>query len=168
MNKSVTASAIRSTKSPPATKFIVVLRVLLGAMSMAGLLGWSYLTLFVLGLGGRAILVHPIMFFYLFGYVYLLLSLYPCFKKPSIKTLFIMGLVLNVFPAVLFIYWVLNVVDYLTPGAFVPLAYILVWTLLWIALVCRSQHLGSKSGRDNEPGGRHVTVRRGYGLATYD
>jgi len=112
---------------------------------MAGLLGWTYLTLFVLAWGGRAILVHQAVFFYLFGYVYFLLSLYPCFKKPSIKALSIMGLVLNVPMAVLFIYWVSHLVDYLTPGAFVPLAYILVWTFLWIARWFVDRNISARS-----------------------
>lgn len=132
MNKPVTASAIRPTKSPLATKFIVVLRVLLGAMSMAGLLGWAYLTLFALAWGGGAILVHPVVFFLLFGYVYLLLSPYLCFKNPPINTLTIIGGLLNLPPIVYFIYLVSHIEDKLQLAAFVPVAFVLVWFLLWL------------------------------------
>ena len=96
------------------------------------MLGWAYETLFALGWSGGAILLHPAVFILLFGYVYLLLSLFVCFKNPSIKTLSIICVVLNLPLAALFIYWASHIQDYLAPQHFVPLAYILVWTFLTI------------------------------------
>src|SRR5260370_15596115 len=95
MNELKRGATVASTKSPLAARFVVPLRVLLAAMSMAGLLGWAYITLFVLAYYGRGVLVSPAAVMLLFGYVYLLLSLFPCFKNPSIKTLTIMGVALN-------------------------------------------------------------------------
>src|ERR1700674_2545949 len=71
MNKPLTASAIRPTKSLRAAKSIMLSRVLMGAMSVAGLLGWCYLTLAALAWTGGGILFNPLVLMLLFGYVYL-------------------------------------------------------------------------------------------------
>src|SRR5713101_3973309 len=133
MNEPEIGTAVPSTNSPLAAKFVVPLRVLLAAMSMAGLLGWAYLTLFTLAYFGRVVLVSPAVFMLLFGYVYLLLSLYPCFKNPSIKTLTIMGVALNLPPVAYFIYLVSHIEDKLDRNALVPVAFVLAWFLLWLA-----------------------------------
>jgi hypothetical protein len=121
-----------SKQSRSEAKLILPFRALLALISLVGLLGWSYGILVVIAYTGKRGLVSPAAVMLLFGYVYLLLSLYSSFRKPSLKTLSIMGVMLNAPLVAVFIYALMHVERKLAPGAFVPVAYVLTWTGLWV------------------------------------
>jgi hypothetical protein len=133
MNERVLTSALPSPKPPLAVSFVHPLRVLLALMSIVGLLSWSYNVLFVVAYYGKGVFASPAAALFFVPYAYLLTSLYFCVRKPSIKTLSIMGLVLNAPLVAIFIYWLSHIEDYLPLNALVPVAYILVWFFLWLA-----------------------------------
>jgi len=108
------------------------LRILLAAMSVAGLLGWSFIVLVSLAYYGKGVLASLALPVIVFGYAYLLLSLYSCIKTPSVKTLSIMGVILNAPMVAAFIYSLAHVERQLRPGALIPVAYVLAWTGLWL------------------------------------
>lgn len=111
-----------------ASKMILVLRALLATMSFAALLGWSYITLGAVAWG--AIVLPSIFLGILFGYVYLLLSIYLSLKNPPIHTITELGVALNLVPVVYFIYVLLHIEDKLSRAAFVPMGFVFVWLLL--------------------------------------
>ena len=121
---------------PPETEpsfpasLLAPLRMLLATMCVGGLLGWSYVILFSLAYYGKAVFSSPFALLLLFPYAYLLLTLYFCFKPPSIKTLAIVGAILNTPLVLIFAYWVWRREDNLHINAFIPIAYVLVWFLL--------------------------------------
>jgi hypothetical protein len=112
---------------------VLPLRILLGAMSLAGLLGWSYAILVVVAYYGKYLLSSPASLGILLPCIYLFLTLYSCIKTLAIKTLTVLGAVLNAPLLALFLYSLWEITDYLNLAAFVPAAYILVWTFLLIA-----------------------------------
>jgi hypothetical protein len=122
-----------SVKSSVAAKLVLPLRILLGAMSLAGLLGWSYAILVVVAYYGKYLLSSPASLGILLPCIYLFLTLYSCIKTLAIKTLTVLGAVLNAPLLALFLYSLWEITDYLNLAAFVPAAYILVWTFLLIA-----------------------------------
>lgn len=122
-----------SANSSVAAQLVLPLRILLGAMCIAGLLGWSYSVLVVVGYYGKGVFRSPESLVILLPFIYLLLTLYSCLKRLSIKTLTILAVVLNAPLLALFFYWLSHIEDYLKLTAFVPVAYILGWTFILIA-----------------------------------
>jgi tetratricopeptide (TPR) repeat protein len=108
----------------------VVVRGLLMLMTVGALFLWSYGSLLLIAWGGRAILMTPGVLALLFGYVYLLLSLYACFRKPSLKGLSVMAVLLNLPLAAFFIYSVSHYEDHLKLGTLVLPAFMLAWVFL--------------------------------------
>lgn len=132
MNGHAIASENPYFKLPLAASFVFPLRVLLGVMSIVGLLGWSYIVLFALAYYGKGVFASPAAVLFLVPYAHLLTSLYFSIKKPSLKTLSILGIVLNAPLVAVFIYWLSHIEDYLGLNALVPVAYVLVWLFLWL------------------------------------
>ncbi len=123
---------------------VLASRSLLGVISVAGLLGWSYGMLVILGYYGKGAFAGPTSLLLLFPYTYLLLSLYSSFKKLSLKTLIIMGGVLNAPLVAVFTYGLLHIERYLKLTAFIPIVYILGWTFLCIARWFVDHHVSSQ------------------------
>jgi hypothetical protein len=119
--------------SSVAAKLVLPLRILLGVMCLAGLLGWSYGILVVVAYYGHRSLTSPWILVFLLPFIYLILTLYSCLKTLSFKTLTILGAVLNAPLLALFLYSLANIEDYLRLQVFLPVAYILGWTFLLIA-----------------------------------
>ncbi len=124
-----TPKAESATKSP----LIFTIRILLAAMSAVGFLGWSYITLVVLAYAGRAAFFGPAGLLLLFGYSYLLFSLFFSVKNPSLKTLTAIGIGLNLPLVLASVYAVTHFEDKLNWSAFLPAAFVLVWFLLGLA-----------------------------------
>jgi hypothetical protein len=127
-NEDISASGQYSLSA----NIVLALRILLGTMSVVGLIGWGYSVLFFLAYYGRHMLAHWSVLIVLFPFVYLLLALFFSVRLPSLKTFFISGAVLNAPLVASFVYAVLHVEDQLRPGALVPIAYVLAWTCLGV------------------------------------
>ena len=108
------------------------LRVLLAAISVIGLIYWSYLTLFVTAYYGIGSLASPYTVLLLFPFAYLLVSLFSSIKPPSIRTHTILTIVLNAPLVAFFIYSISAIEDYLRVTAFVPVIYVLAWSCIWL------------------------------------
>jgi len=103
-------------------------------MSISGLVYWAYGTLVVFAwVGVSAIFLPPTSSLLLFGYVYLLASVYFSVKTGSVRALSTAGIILNLPLVGFFIYAVSHIEDRLHPASLVPLAFVLAWFLLWIS-----------------------------------
>jgi hypothetical protein len=123
-----------SAQSSLASQLVLPLRILLATMCLGGVLFWSYGMLVIAGYYGRGVFASSAVFQLLVPYLYLFITLYCCFKKLSIKTLIILGAVLNAPLVALFIYFLTHFERYVGLNAFVPLAYVLGWSFLLLAL----------------------------------